>query len=281
MANNRIGKYTVLGQLGSGAHSTILHISRAEDGRHYALKVVPINSPDDKKFQIQAEHEYRVSQMLDHANLIKVQLLENQTDWLFRVKKVLLLIEYVSNGQTLDHIKSFSLEKLVPVFVQVASGLVHMHRRGILHADMKPNNIVMNQRTNQAKIIDYGLAWIKGESKGRVQGTPEYMAPETVTAGIVSEKSDIFNFGAMMYRMVTWQFPPSLVPLPGTVRINAKSYSQLLKPVSEFNAKAPKALCELIRQCLEYNSDNRPERMSEVQGTLDRIADDLGPPSDS
>ena len=280
MTIERIGKYTILGQLGAGAHSTILHISRAEDGRQYALKVVPINDPDDKKFQEQAEHEFRISQMLDHANLVKIHLLENKTDWLFRVKKVLLLIEYVSNGQTLDHIKSLSLEKLVPLFTQVASGLVHMHRRGVLHADMKPNNIVVNPRTNQAKVIDYGLAWIKGEPKGRVQGTPEYMAPETVTNGIVSEKTDIFNFGAMMYRMVTWQLPPSLVPQPGTVRIDAKVYARLLKPVSECNASAPKPLCELIHQCLEYKADQRPERMSEIQGTLDKIADDLGPPDD-
>lgn len=278
MTIKRIGKYTILSQLGAGAHSTILHISRAEDGRQYALKVVPINDPEDKKFQEQAEHEFRISQMLDHPNLVKIHLLESKSDWLFRIRKVLLLIEYVSNGQTLDHIKTFALEKLVPVFVQVASGLVHMHRRGVMHADMKPNNIVINQRTNQAKVIDYGLAWVKGESKGRIQGTPEYMAPETISAGIVSEKTDIFNFGATMYRMVTWQLPPSLVPQPGTVRLNAQVYAKLLKPVSECNAQAPKALCELIHQCLQYSPDQRPERMSEIQGALDKIADELGVP---
>lgn len=276
MTIKRIGKYNILSQLGAGAHSTILHISRAEDGRQYALKVVPINEPEDKKFQEQAEHEFRISQMLDHPNLVKVHHLENKSDWLFRVRKVMLLIEYVSNGQTLDHIKSFSLEKLVPVFVQVASGLVHMHRRGVLHADMKPNNIVVNQQTNQAKVIDYGLAWVKGESKGRLQGTPEYIAPETVNAGIVSEKTDIFNFGATMYRMVTWKFPPSLIPQPGTVRLDAKVYAKMLKPVSDCNAQAPKELCELIHQCLAYHPDQRPERMSEIQGALDKIADDLG-----
>jgi eukaryotic-like serine/threonine-protein kinase len=281
MTIKRIGKYTILGQLGAGAHSTILHISRAEDGRQYALKVVPVADPEEKKFLEQAEHEFRISQMLDHANLIKVHHLENQTDWLFRPKKALLLIEYVANGQTLDHMKSLSLEKLVPLFVQVASALVHMHRRGVLHADMKPSNIVVNQKTNQAKVIDYGLAWVKGESKGRVQGTPEYIAPETVTGGIVSEKTDIFNFGATMYRMLTWRFPPSLIPEPGTVRMNAKVYAQMLKPVSECNSRAPAVLCQLVRRCLEYNADQRPERMSEVQGTLDKIADELGPPDDA
>src|SRR5258707_15704280 len=117
MTIDRIGKYSVVSQLGAGAHSTILHISRDEDGRSYALKVVPINEPEDQKFLEQAEHEFRVGQMLDHPNLIKVHALERKTNWLFKVKKVLLLIEYV-NGETLDNAKMLAVEKLAPVFVQ-------------------------------------------------------------------------------------------------------------------------------------------------------------------
>ena len=59
------------------------------------------------------------------------------------------------------------------------------------------------------KVIDYGLAWIKGEPKDRVQGTPEYMAPETVEHKLINERTDIYNFGATMYRLVTLQLPPS------------------------------------------------------------------------
>jgi serine/threonine protein kinase len=275
----QIGKFTVLGQLGTGAHSKILHISRQEDGRQYALKVVPIESAEDKKFLEQAQHEYRVAQMLDHPNLIKIYSLETQSDWLFRVKKVHLLIEYVS-GQTLDNVPELSLKKLVPVFVQVASGLVQMHRRGVFHADLKPNNVMLSKK-GQAKIIDYGLAWIKGEPKGRIQGTPEYMAPETITGNMVNERTDIFNFGATMYRLVSWRLPPSLMPQPGTVRINAKVFNQMLKPVAECNPQAPPDLCKLIHQCLSYSADDRPDRMSVVQGTLDKIADELGPAEDA
>jgi len=275
----RIGKFTVLGQLGTGAHSTIMHISRAEDGRQYALKIVPIESATDKKFLEQAEHEFRVAQMLDHPNLIKIYALELEKNWLFQVRKVNLLIEYVP-GKTLDNQQTLDMKKLLAVLVQVASGMVHMHRRGVFHADLKPNNIILS-RTGQAKIIDYGLAWIRGEPKGRVQGTPEYMAPETITGNIVNEKTDIFNFGATMYRLVTWRHPPSLMPQPGTVRLNAKAYAQMLKPVAECNPQAPPPLCELIHQCLSFTADQRPGRMSEIQGILDKLADDLGPPDDA
>jgi serine/threonine protein kinase len=279
MSIKKIGKYTVQAQLGTGAHSTILRISRQEDGRQYALKIVPIESAEDKKYLEQAEHEFRVAQMLDHANLIKIFAFETQADWLFRVKKVLLLIEYV-NGQTLDKLKSFSVKRLVPIFVQIASGLVHMHRRGVFHADLKPGNIMFSQRTSQAKVLDYGLAWIKGESKGRVQGTPEYMAPETIARGVVNEKTDIFNFGATMYRLVTWKLPPTLIPVPGSPQLTPKTYAQMLAQVTDLNPSAPPALGEIIRRCLEFNADQRPERVSEIQGILDKIADEIGPPED-
>ncbi len=279
MSIRRIGKFTVVGELGTGANSTILHISRLEDGRRYALKVVPIESAEDKKFLAQAQHEFRVAQMLDHPNLIKIYAIDKRTDWLFRVTKVQLLIEFVP-GHTLDKLTAMSIRKLVPIFVQVAAGLVHMHRRGVVHADMKPNNIILNETTAQAKIIDYGLAWITGEPKGRIQGTPEYMAPETITGGFISDKSDIFNFGATMYRLVTSRHLPSLLPQPGSVRINAKTYAQMLKPVSQLNPLVPKELCEVIHQSLEYSSEQRPQRMSEIQGALDHIADKLGPPEE-
>jgi serine/threonine protein kinase len=267
-----IGKFQVLGQLGTGAHSTILHIRRAADSKQYALKVVPLTGPQDEKFKEQAEHEFLVAQKLDHPNLIKIHALETPRDWLLRVQKVHLLIEYV-NGKTLDTCQRIPIPKLTQLFVRVAAGLVHMHRRNVFHADLKPNNIMLS-RTADVKIIDYGLAWIKGENKGRVQGTPEYMAPETAKHGFVNERTDIYNLGATMYRLVTWRHPPAVVAEGGVV-IDAKVWQSQFKPVQEYVPEAPQELCDIIQQCLSYNPHNRPERVSEVQGPLDHLADSL------
>src|SRR5579884_3073915 len=117
MPPTKIGKFQILGKLGTGAHSTILHIRRSEDSKQYALKLVPIDKPDDLKFFEQAKHEYRVAQMLDHPNLIKVYALETQRDWLFRLRKVHLLIEYV-NGKTVDQIQGLSIPRLVQLFAK-------------------------------------------------------------------------------------------------------------------------------------------------------------------
>src|ERR1700686_2213617 len=82
-----IGKFQVLGELGKGAHSTLYHIRRLSDSRQFALKMVPIEDKEDAKYHEQAQLEFRVGQMLDHVNLIKVYALETQRDWFFRVRK--------------------------------------------------------------------------------------------------------------------------------------------------------------------------------------------------
>lgn len=273
MPGQRIGTFTVLGTLGKGAHSTILHVRCSHDSRQYALKVVPIESKEALKFLTQAQHEFRVAQMLDHKNLIKIHALETPRDWLLRVRKVHLLIEYV-NGLTLDKVKPLSLPRLVQVFEKVASGMVQMHRRNVYHADLKPNNIMLS-KTGEVKIIDYGLAWIKGEPKGRVQGTPEYMAPEQARQGTVNEGTDMYNLGATMYRLVTFRLPPSPVSAAEGMPMDAKMFKSLFKPVQELAPQTPVALCNLIHQCLAFNPKQRPERISEVQGALAHLEDKL------
>jgi serine/threonine protein kinase len=274
MSDFTIGKFQVVEPLGKGAHSSILHVRRAADSKHYALKVVPIDGPEDQKFLDQAEHEFKVGQMLDHPHLIKIYALEEQKDWLFRVKKAHMLIEYV-NGKTLDQLPRVTIPRLVQIFERIAAGMVHMHRRQVCHADLKPNNVMLS-RTGEVKVIDYGLAWIKGQGKDRVQGTPEYMAPETAKNKMVNERTDIYNFGALMYRLVTWRLPPPTLSVEdGGVPVDAKMWERLLKPVTEFAPDAPKELCELIHRCLSYKATARPERASEVQGTLDHLAEKL------
>jgi serine/threonine protein kinase len=271
--SEKIGKFQILGTLGTGAHSTILHIRRSSDSKQYALKVVGISVPEDQKYLEQAQHEFRVAQMLDHPNLIKIYALETPRDWLLRIRKVHLLIEFV-NGTTLDKLPRIPMPSLVQLFERVASALVHMHRRNVCHADLKPGNIMLS-RTGDVKIIDYGLAWIKGQSKDRVQGTPEYMAPEQASRRIVNERTDIYNFGATMYRLVTWRNTPSVMPSADGVVVNAKAFKSLLKPIEECTAEAPAELCNLIYRCLAFDAHKRPERMSEIQGALDHLADEL------
>ena len=274
MSDMKIGTFEVLGSLGAGAHSSILHVRRAEDGKAYALKVVPVDGADDQKFVDQAEHEFAVASKLDHPNLVKVHAIEKVKNWFFTVTKVHVLIEYV-NGKTLDTCPRLTIPRLVQAFKMVADGLVHMHRRQVCHGDLKPNNVMLS-KGGEVKVIDFGLARIKGETAARIQGTPEYMAPETVKHKMVNERTDIYNLGGMMYRLVSWKLPPPVVSEEdGNVPLDAKMWARVYKPVEEVNPRVPAGLAALINQCLSYDANKRPERMGEIQGTLDRLADEL------
>lgn len=274
MSEFHIGKFQVLGTLGTGAHSTILHIRRSQDSKHYALKVVQIDGPKDQKFFDQAVHEFEIANKLNHPNLLKFYALEKVKDWLFRVRKLHLLSEYV-NGKTLDSCPSLTMPRLVQAFKAIADGMVHMHRRQICHGDLKPNNILLS-RSGELKIIDFGLARVKGNVVTRVQGTPEYMAPEQIKHSLINERTDIYNFGGTMYRLVTWRLPPPVVSEEdGNIPLDAKTWARIYKPVEELQPHTPPKLAELINSCLSFDAMKRPERMSEIQSVLDRLVDEL------
>ncbi len=273
MAIAKIGKFTVLDTLGSGAHSSILHIRREEDSKEYALKLVSIEDQEDLKFLEQAKHEYRVSQMLNHTNLVKVHCFETEGGgWFSGPKKAKLLIEYVP-GKTMDKIPLLRMAKLIRVFERIADALMHMHKQGVYHGDMKPNNLIY-ERGTKVKVLDYGLAWIKGEPKDRIQGTPEYIAPETVEHKLVNERTDIYNFGVTMYRLTTLQLPPSWGPCEDGLPMSSPIFKKTLKPVRSINPVVPEPLADLIQKCIRPNATKRPERMSHIQGQLDQLADE-------
>ncbi|MBX9581709.1 MAG: serine/threonine protein kinase [Gemmataceae bacterium] len=269
---DKIGKFQIIQELGTGAHSRILHVRRDEDGKDYALKLVPIEDEDDKKYLDQAKHEYRVGQMLNHPNLAKVYCLELKSGWFSGPTEAKLLIEFVP-GKPLDQHTLLRPAKLLRVAERVADAVTHMHKQGVIHADLKPHNLMLGRGTN-VKVIDYGLAWIKAEPKDRVQGTPEYMAPETGTHKLVNERTDIYNLGATLYRLATLQNPPVAIALPGGLPPTDKSFRDALKPVRKTNPTIPPAFADLIERCLSFNANRRPERMSEVQGLLDQLADE-------
>lgn len=269
---DKIGKFEILQTLGSGAHSSILHVRREADAKEYALKLVNADSKDELKYLEQAKHEFRVGQLLAHPNLVKVYCLELESGWFSGPKKARLLIEYVP-GKTMDKLPLQRMAKLLRVFERIADGLTHMHKKGVIHADLKPNNLILGRGTN-VKVLDYGLAWIKGEPKDRVQGTPEYMAPETGSHKLVNERTDIYNFGATMYRLVTLQLPPVAVSPPDGLPVTEKYFHEQLVPVRKKNPMVPEGLADLIEQCLKFNANKRPERMSQVQGILDQLADE-------
>lgn len=264
-------EYRIVRPLGQGAGSTILLIVDTKIGRQYALKVVKRQGPADDVYLDQAQHEFEVAQRLNHRCLLKIYDLRIKRSWL-KLSGVEELMEYV-DGRTLDEIAlKDDVGQLVLIFNQVAAGLMHMHRRGVYHGDLKPSNVLLS-RTGQVKIIDFGTAWIKGQPKYRVQGTPQYMAPEQATEKIVDEKTDLYNFGAMMYRLLTGEYANLGLPQVGGNHIGGRNR---LRPPLDYNHEIPGTLSEAVMACLEPNPDRRPAGVFEVRHQIVAAARYLG-----
>jgi serine/threonine-protein kinase len=259
-------KYRVVNQLGTGAGSTILQISdKTAGGKRYALKVVRRQDEDDDIYVKQALTEFEAAKKLNHPAIAKVFDCRLKRAW-FKLKGVELLMEFVE-GKTLDEIEAPELSQLLLIFCQVASALTHMHRRGVYHGDLKPSNIMLN-KTGQVKLIDFGTAWIRGQDKNRIQGTPQYIAPEQAVEKVVDEKTDIYNFGAAMYRMFTGRYVQQAILKPGEDR--------KIVPPLKINQRIPAALSELIVAMVSLDPSKRPAGMYEIRDQLSAIAKQMG-----
>jgi eukaryotic-like serine/threonine-protein kinase len=259
-------KYRVVNTLGTGAGSTILLISdKTAGGKRYALKVVRKQDPEDEVYVQQAMTEFEAAKKLNHPAIAKVFDCRTKKAW-FKVTGVELLLEYV-DGKTLDEIEAPELNQLVLIFCQVASALTHMHRRGVYHGDLKPGNIML-AKNGQVKLIDFGTAWVRGQDKNRIQGTPNFIAPEQATEKVVDEKTDVYNLGATMYRMFTGRYAQQGILKPGEDR--------KLVPPLKINPRIPPALSELIVASLALDPSKRPAGMFEMRDQLSAIAKQMG-----
>jgi serine/threonine-protein kinase len=259
-------KYRVVNELGTGAGSKIFLISdKTAGGRRYALKIVRKQEPEDEVYIQQAKTEYEAAQKLNHPTIAKIYDFRQRKSW-FKVTGCELLMEYV-DGKSLDEVEAPEMGQLVLIFCQVASALSHMHRRGVFHGDLKPHNIMLS-KSGQVKLIDFGTAWLRGQDKNRIQGTPQYMAPEQAVEKEINDKTDIFNLGATMYRMFTGRFAQQTVPKPGDDR-------KVTVP-NKVNPRIPADLNALIIACIQTDPSKRPAGVFEIRDQLSKIAKGMG-----
>lgn len=277
----KIGSYNVLATLGEGAASVLYAVQDPKSKQVSALKYVEKTGDKSQRFLDQVEQEYAIGSKLDHETLRKVRKLVKHRKML-KVQAVSMLMELV-DATTLDQQMPRNHIQAVDTFLQVAQGLAHMHGRGFVHADIKPNNVLVDEE-GKVKIIDLGQACAIGTIKKRIQGTPGYMAPEQAHRGEITPKTDIYNLGAMMYWILVGEnIPTAMPPKNATDSLVSGAVDadkvELPVPPHERNPRIHTLLSKQIMDCVHPEADKRPESMTVVVNRLELILDVLKDPS--
>jgi serine/threonine-protein kinase len=261
--------YDVISRIGRGAGAVISLARDIAHGRNVAVKHVLRRGPADDRFIAQAENEYAVARNFDHPYLRKCYDLVRVRRWL-KTRELVLVMEYV-DGERLEDECPSDLPTILSIFKKVAEGLQALHEYGYAHADIKPNNILLTA-SGGLKIIDFGQSCPLGHVKERIQGTPDYIAPEQVYRAAIDQRTDVYNLGATMYWIVTGKWFRTLITVaaPTATRIALES-QRGNDPPHELNPTIPLPLSRLILECCEATRERRPRDMREVLSRLETV----------
>ncbi len=211
--------------------------------------------------------EYKVARRIDHPYIRKCHRLIKQRKLL--KTRVLLLSMEIFYGKSLEESPGLSLGDILLVFRMIATGINAMHEAGYVHCDIKPNNILISSK-GALKIIDLGQSCRLGAIKARIQGTPDYIAPEQVQRKHLSHRTDIFNLGATMYWALTGKNIPTLIPKKVSVALAARHAESFQTP-HEIYRKIPQSVSQLVMDCIQQKPADRPANMSEIIAKLDMV----------
>jgi serine/threonine-protein kinase len=259
--------YDVLELIGEGAGSLIYAVSDPADNHLYALKHVIRKHEKDIRFIEQLEAEHTVGQLVRHPGLRRTFDLKINKNLFFKPTEAALIME-LFDGRPLEFAKPKTLPGLVDVFIKTARALDSLHSLGYVHCDLKPNNILIDA-DGAVKVIDLGQAAKQTTVKKRIQGTPDYIAPEQVQCGPVTFRTDVFNLGATMY----WALAGTKLPTLYTVKKKENSFllDARIDPPHAINKLVPEALGNLVMECVKTSPVKRPKNMNEVATRLELI----------
>ncbi len=261
-----IGGFSIIRRIGIGARSTIYLAVDEQDKTNVALKRVVFERPEDSRIFEQVDTEYKVARRVDHPYVRKCYKLKKIRS-MFMVKEMLLSMEFF-DGKSLEDSPALSLLDVMLVFRMVAGGLHAMHQQGFVHCDIKPNNILMNE-SGTIKIIDLGQSCKIGTVKPRIQGTPDYIAPEQVLRKALGPKTDIFNLGATMYWALTGKNAPTLIPKKNSLGLPIPPPPRMAP--HELKKQLPIEVSKLVMDCIEDEPSRRPHDMMTVISRLDLL----------
>jgi serine/threonine-protein kinase len=260
--------YEILGELGKGAGSTIYAASHPQTHQLCALKHVLVQSDKDVRFVDQLRAEFDVGRKVTHTGLRRSFDLKIKSNWLGKPTEAALLMELVDGVPLDQELPAGGVIAIVDCFIQAANALHALHTMGYVHCDIKPANLLVSSE-GVTKVIDLGQACPIGTQKQRIQGTPDYIAPEQVKREPVTPRTDVFNLGAALYACLSGQKLPTL--FTAGKGENSFVVTDRIRTPHEWRPEIPENLSNLAMQCVRIKPEKRPEDMAELARRLDVI----------
>jgi serine/threonine-protein kinase len=266
------GRYQIIEELGRGGMGKVYRALDKKLNEEVAFKLIKPDIASDKKTLERFSNELKIARKISHKNVGRMYEMMEDNGTHF------ITMEYIP-GEDLKRlirkVGRFSVGKTISAVKQICEGVIEAHRLGIVHRDLKSQNIMVDEEGN-AKIMDFGIARFlraKGlTGEGLVIGTLEYMSPEQVEGKEVDQRSDIYSLGIILYEMVTGR-----VPFEGDTPfiIGVKHKSETPKNPKKINSQLPDDLTQLILKCVEKDKEQRYQTVDQVLREINAIEEDL------
>lgn len=248
------GRYFIERELGRGGMGIVFLARDVALDRLVAIKLLPRTLADQPAFRDRFLREARTAAGLSHPNIVPIHLVEDRGDLVFFVMGYVdgpTLRERVERGGPLSPRLAMKLMQ------EVAWALAYAHQRGVIHRDVKPDNIMIELGTDRAVVTDFGIAVSRGEGEaqgGEVMGTARYMSPEQACGQPLDERSDLFSLGATFHYALTGRPPFDGPSLQVVIR---KVVSDPAPRVAVMRPEVPDKLASVIDRCLAKSPDDR------------------------
>jgi serine/threonine protein kinase/predicted Zn-dependent protease len=264
MINKTILHYKILEKLGEGGMGVVYKAQDIKLQRLVALKFLPPHVAENPEEKARFIQEAQAASALSHPNVTTIYGIEESPEGL------VISMEYVQ-GETLKRIAekgSPTVKKILELTIQVCEGLNAAHKKGIVHRDIKSDNIMVTQ-DGQVKIMDFGLARLEGvdhlTETGSTLGTAAYMSPEQAQGEEVDQRSDIFSFGVVLYELLTGRLPFRGEHIPAII------YSILNEnpePVARYKINVPEGLQRIVDKALAKDREERYQHIDDLLADL-------------
>jgi len=254
LTGKQLGPYQIIVPLGEGGMAAVYKGYHAAMERYVALKILPRHFADDPQFVTRFKQEAKVLAQLQHPHILPVFDFGEADGYTY------LVMPFIKSGTLTDLLqgKPLSFEQIRTVISQVGGALDYAHAHGLVHRDVKPSNVLLDESGN-CLLSDFGLAKIIEASEkltmsGAIMGTPAYMSPEQGMGKTLDGRSDIYSLGVILYEMATGR-PPYKAETPMAVMI--KHISDPLPPPSTIHPDFPDEVEAVILKALAKNPDDR------------------------